>query len=151
MTWDNWERGVILVENILLYFVVAITLLSLAIVFACTCYKFLSSRSTEKPDEEMETSSQLEDPSNRDEERHPLEERRSGAPYLLDPLPKRSAPPTRGTLNSSIILMESGPRSSHLLLMEGSLRSTTRFSAGPVRSSLMEERLPIRTPLASRG
>ena len=34
------------------------------------------------------------------------EERRSGAPYLLDPLPKRSAPPTRGTLNSSIILME---------------------------------------------
>ena len=29
-----------------------------------------------------------------------------GAPYLLDPLPKRSAPPTRGTLNSSMILME---------------------------------------------
>ena len=40
MTWDNWESDVALVENTLLYFVVAITLVSLVIVFACTCYKF---------------------------------------------------------------------------------------------------------------
>ena len=41
MTWENWEHDVALVENILLYFVIGITLVSLAIVFACTCYKFL--------------------------------------------------------------------------------------------------------------
>lgn len=148
MTWENWEHDVALVENILLYFVIGITLVSLAIVFACTCYKFLSS-DRDKPDENMETASQLDEVSPCDEECHPLEERRTGAPYLLDPLPKRSAPPTRGTLNSSILLMEGGPRSS-VILMEGSLR-TSRFSAGPVRSSRMEERLPIRTPLTSRG
>ena len=40
MTWDNWESDVALVENTLLYFVVAITLVSLLIVFACTWCKF---------------------------------------------------------------------------------------------------------------
>jgi len=150
MIWENWERDVVLVENILLYFVIVITFVAFVIVLGCSCYKFFSTRSSDKPDEEMETSTQLDSPTPRDQDRLPLEERRSGAPYLLDPLPKRSAPPTRGTLNSSIILMEGGQRSS-LILMEGSLRSTTRFSAGAVRSSRVEERLPIRTPLASRG
>ena len=40
MTWENWESDVELVENVLLYFVIAITLVALAIVCACTCYKF---------------------------------------------------------------------------------------------------------------
>ena len=125
MIWENWERDVVLVENILLYFVIVITFVAFVIVLGCSCYKFFryrqcflnsywdnlsqyisktttgtcrffnrinrekntnttentltnpnadfsSTRSSDKPDEEMETSTQLDSPTPRDQERLPL-------------------------------------------------------------------------------
>ena len=40
MIWENWERDVVLVENILLYFVIVITFVAFVIVLGCSCYKF---------------------------------------------------------------------------------------------------------------
>ena len=44
MIWENWERDVVLVENILLYFVIVITFVAFVIVLGCSCYKFFRYR-----------------------------------------------------------------------------------------------------------